>query len=710
MIRISSVISSILLFVTLSMAETPSGTPPQDEHVSDPRKPKEKPLYRWIEAEEFNSLGGWIPIDENSALMGRTTGKNTKSTNLSASTKITWESPGNFHLWVRTKDSKNARIARDFSIAINKVSSTQKLGIHGNDGWAWQNAGEFRLEKGEVAIELIDTSQYYARCDRLLLTNDRNFVPKGVGGDRNTDHVRPENPSAPHYIRANFNDLKVGSLAGQGGGEGFDANRGWSVRGDIQVHAGDLQMPSSQGSEYIRSQSGTPSQIRSATADTSHAMRPFATPMKGRTWFSFLVQPHDGSSTAGIKLLPGEDPTKGYEILANGTDLSFTGSNTSETKKIREAFPLGKTSLVIGRCDLDADRDGRRFLALWINPRLDQLGSPLINEVLSDSIESITHLAVVMSAEKSPTTPPFLDEIIVSNHPDLTGFHHVTPRKRHSGQWHIPIKPTDHKTELPPPGYKLVFSDEFNENHLDLTKWNHRLRDKPDSAQEAENVELRDGNLLIHTKKQRVGKYNYTGGGIISKPLFVYGYYEARFKIPSAEGWHTAFWTMPEYEPKELRNTEIDFCEQDSGDPNYYSLGLINHREKGWNESNIGRWVVDDVPSMKEEFVVIAADFTPQSIRFYMNGRLTKEVDSRLFPHGPATVQLSCIASRKKGDRFQDDAHLPSQATFDYVRVYQHPQYAGAEAAAKTKVVMPTLPLPPISERRQKDAASGELD
>jgi beta-glucanase (GH16 family) len=286
----------------------------------------------------------------------------------------------------------------------------------------------------------------------------------------------------------------------------------------------------------------------------------------------------------------------------------------------------------------------------------------------------------------------------------------VAPRKRHFGQWHIPVKAAEPATQLPPPGYKLVFSDEFDANTLDHSKWNYRLRDKPDSAQEAENVEVRDGNLLIHARKQRVGKYNYTGGGIISKPLFVYGYYEARLKIPASEGWHTAFWTMPEYEPNDLRNTEIDFCEQDSGDPNYFSLGLINHREKGWNESNIGRWVVEDAPNMVEEFVTIAADFTPQSIRFYMNGRLTKEVDSRLFPHGPATVQLSCIASRKKGDRFQDDAHLPSQATFDYVRVYQHPDHAEAEAAAKAKALLPTLPLPPLSERQRTGADHGELD
>lgn len=54
----------------------------------------------------------------------------------------------------------------------------------------------------------------------------------------------------------------------------------------------------------------------------------------------------------------------------------------------------------------------------------------------------------------------------------------------------------------------------------------------------------RNGNLEIVLRKESVAGKNYTAGGIISKRTFVYGYYEARFKTPPAEGWHTAFWSM----------------------------------------------------------------------------------------------------------------------------------------------------------------------
>jgi beta-glucanase (GH16 family) len=664
----------------------------------------------WIEAEDFTTPGGWIRAQNQTALMGRTSGKSSKSQNLTASTKIQVDAAGTYKLWVRAYGSKDSKRPRDFRVSIHSVDSTAKLGTHGNDGWAWQNAGVFRLEKGEVGIELIDSSQYYARCDKLLLTPDLNYTPKGIGGASNARHILPADHQPPRYARAIFNDLQAGPLADQVGGEGFEQDETWSVQGDIHILPEDLQMPASDGREYVRSQSGNPALLVAGNTGTSQAVRLLAAPMKGKVWFRFLVKPQDPSGTAGIRLLPEEDIPAGYEITSKGSDLSMGVSGSSPIGKIENALPLGKTSVVLGSIDVDADRDGRRTLSVWVNPDVDQPGKPLLERILPGPLPNITRLAIVMSTGKSQAGAPLLDEVILSNHPYPAGYHHVAPRKRHFGQWHIPVKVAESATPLPPPGYSLVFSDEFDSKQLDPTKWDYRLRDKADSAQESENVELEDGNLIIHARKQRLGAYHYTGGGIISKDLFVYGYYESRFKIPASEGWHTAFWTMPEYEPKELRNTEIDFCEQDSGDPHYFSLGLINHREKGWNASNIGRWVVEDAPNMVEEFVTIAAEFTPEIIRFYMNGRLVKEVDSRLFPHGPATVQLSCIASRKKGDRFQDDARLPSQATFDYVRVYQHPRYADAEAAAKTKAVLPTKPLPPLSERVRPDAKTGELD
>jgi beta-glucanase (GH16 family) len=538
--------------------------------------------------------------------------------------------------------------------------------------------------------------------------------PSAASPGKGAENNKPEpaasmNDRPAHYVRAIFNDLKSGSLAGQSGGEGFAPNSAWSVQGAINLRPGDLQLPESNGRAYIRSQNGTPFSLGGTSAKISQAIRPLAVPMKGQVWFRFLVNPQNTSGTAGIKLLREAAPRGGCEIAVVGSDLVVKIDDDAAPLTSKNAIPLGRTSVVLGRIDVDPDQNGERALAVWVNPEVEKLESPLLKGMVTDDGNGITHLALLVSADTAGASKPLLDEAILSNYSFPAGFYHVAPRKVHFGKSHIPIKVSEKTTRLPPAGYKLVFSDEFNVNELDQTKWNYRLGDKADSAQEQENVEVRDGNLLVHARKQKVGKYEYTGGGVVSKPVFVYGYYEARFKIPAAEGWHTAFWTMPVYEPMEVRNTELDFCEQDSGDPHYFSLGVINHREKGWNAANVGRWVIEDAPNMVDEFIVIAAEFTPEYIRFYMNGRLAKEVDSKLFAHGPATVQLSCIASKKKGDRFQDDARLPSQATFDYVRVYQNPKYAKAEAEALTKAILPTKPLPPLIERQRTGNASGNV-
>lgn len=149
-------------------------------------------------------------------------------------------------------------------------------------------------------------------------------------------------------------------------------------------------------------------------------------------------------------------------------------------------------------------------------------------------------------------------------------------RPKFTSKIHIPVKPAAEVTALPPAGYELVFSDEFGGDQVDPEKWSFRLVDKMLSAQQRENVSVRNGNLEIALRKESVAGKNYTAGGIISKRTFVYGYYEARFKTPPAEGWHTAFWSMRHNDPGGKSRLpallELDFCGQDGGDPHYYSV------------------------------------------------------------------------------------------------------------------------------------------
>lgn len=280
-------------------------------------------------------------------------------------------------------------------------------------------------------------------------------------------------------------------------------------------------------------------------------------------------------------------------------------------------------------------------------------------------------------------------------------------RPRFSSKIHIPVQLAAEVTPLPPAGYEMVLSDEFDGDRIDKKKWGFRLGSKLLSAQRAENISVKDGNLEIALRKEAFDGKDYTAGGIISRKKFVYGYYEARFKTPPAEGWHTAFWAMRKRFPDQPKGPsallELDFCEQDGGDPHYFSFGVINqsryHQKKNRQSWNAGRWVIEDAPDTSASFNVWGCEFTPELTRFYFNGRLTKEISSAGFPHDEMNVWMSVIASTLKGDRWVDDTKLPNTVFCDYIRVYQHPRYSEAEAAVRAKVL---IPLPPLEKKDAK--------
>jgi beta-glucanase (GH16 family) len=318
---------------------------------------------------------------------------------------------------------------------------------------------------------------------------------------------------------------------------------------------------------------------------------------------------------------------------------------------------------------------------------------------------------------KTPRTLPYVVALILSVVTSVLHAAESTPaspdrsakRPKFTSKIHIPVQLAAEVTPLPPNGYELVFEDEFNGETIDTQKWGFRLDSKMLSTQKPENISVKDGNLEIALRKESVRGKDYTGGGVISFQRFVYGYYEARFKTPPVEGWHTAFWAMRKSFPDQPRGPsallELDFCEQDGGDPHFFSFGVINqsryHQKKNRQSWNAGRWVIENAPDTSASFNVWACEFTPEVTRFYFNGQLTKELSSSGFPHDEMNVWLSVIASTLKGDRWVDDTKLPNAVLCDYIRVYQHPHYREAEAAVRAEVLKP---LPPLEAAKTKPA------
>jgi beta-glucanase (GH16 family) len=220
--------------------------------------------------------------------------------------------------------------------------------------------------------------------------------------------------------------------------------------------------------------------------------------------------------------------------------------------------------------------------------------------------------------------------------------------------------------------YKLKFSDDFDGDALNTDTWVYRTDSKALSTQLPANVSVSGGFLHLALKKEDANKKHYTGGGIISKKEFTYGYYECRFKIPPGRGWHTSFWTMNHDgnggTGTKVAAQEIDICEQDSGNHHKYSAGVIAWGNHG---AGHGRKYIHEDTDLSEDFHVWGAEFTPTAVRFFFDGKMTHETDATTFKQGPQNIWLTSIAY--PANESVDSAKLPSEATYDWVRFYEKP-------------------------------------
>lgn len=140
----------------------------------------------WLEAEAFDSLGGWL-IDQQSMdqmgsayVMAHGMGVPVPD----AEAALTIPQSGDWIVWVRTRDWtapwKRGTPAGRFQVLLNGRALPETLGTNGGQ-WAWQKAGKTALEKGDVTIALHDLTGFNGRCDAVYLTLDPKARPADGG-------------------------------------------------------------------------------------------------------------------------------------------------------------------------------------------------------------------------------------------------------------------------------------------------------------------------------------------------------------------------------------------------------------------------------------------------------------------------------------------------------------------------------------------------
>lgn len=239
--------------------------------------------------------------------------------------------------------------------------------------------------------------------------------------------------------------------------------------------------------------------------------------------------------------------------------------------------------------------------------------------------------------------------------------------------------------------WKLVFSDEFNDNKIDTCKWNveNSIKKRIDITLYADcnQVEEKDGNIFIYFRKSNISDTAYNAGRFNSSHKFAptYGFMECRMHIVRPNGHQAAFWMMPEgngmINPEKFDGTANDGAEIDIVEgirANAYSTGL--HWDGYAKGTRRAKGKIITIPNIHDtEYHVYGFEWNPKYLKYYFDGKVVRVVtDPKLIPHVAHFIYFSgsCFGENdwldgdiRKNEFIQKGG--VDKAYVDYVRVYQ---------------------------------------
>ena len=166
--------------------------------------------------------------------------------------------------------------------------------------------------------------------------------------------------------------------------------------------------------------------------------------------------------------------------------------------------------------------------------------------------------------------------------------------------------------------------------------------------------------------------YEYSTAECTTKDSILYGYFEARMKLPKFKGAHAAFWLFSEgYNGNAL---EIDIMEASSGNvlDTRRHVFTTNFSEYDHNSGNLHKrgfvYQNDFYNSLSDAFHIYAVEWTPFDLRYYIDNQLIRvyQIPSK-YEIFPCFVRL-CV----EVDHWNPPHdHVFDPLIIDYVRVYQ---------------------------------------
>ncbi len=235
--------------------------------------------------------------------------------------------------------------------------------------------------------------------------------------------------------------------------------------------------------------------------------------------------------------------------------------------------------------------------------------------------------------------------------------------------------------------WKRVFSDEFDGDTLDVTRWATCYYWSATTCTNAstnelelytpKNVSVASGLLQLTARREVAVEggrtFPFTSGMVSGatpdRTLFAfrYGYVEARARIPAGVGLWSAFWLLP---ARRAALPEVDVFENVGYQPDV--VLQFTHWLTANGPQQFGN--ASAVRASGGGWHVYGLDWEPKSLTWYVDGRKVWVMDSL-----PAVPQedMTLVADLAVGGPYATapNAKTPFPATlsFSHVRVWQHP-------------------------------------
>ena len=248
------------------------------------------------------------------------------------------------------------------------------------------------------------------------------------------------------------------------------------------------------------------------------------------------------------------------------------------------------------------------------------------------------------------------------------------------------------------PAHPTAFwSDEFQGDALDLTKWryetgatgwgNNELQYYTDRA---ENAYVADGILHIAAKKESYEGASYTSARLITKGKFefAYGTIEARIALPVGKGIWPAFWMLGANidDVSWPLCGEIDIIEAVNDESVVYGTHHWSHEGNHAEYGNSTKeYYGTSYPMDITDFHVYKTVWTEKSIAMYVDDFKYQEIDITLKKDSAGNNIASDMETFHKNFFFIlnvavggnwpgfeiDDSQFPNEMLVDYIRVYK---------------------------------------